>query len=107
MTITTRTPAPSDFRSVHDDEHTFDFFEDEQGNGLYALGTITDEEFLRQANVHDQLTDDAHEPWTAEHLERHSAVIEDTTDRRGNPYSGVKIVPEGTALSAEIAVLSR
>lgn len=102
-----RTPEQSDFVSPFNDELTFDFFEEQNGNGLYALGTISDDEFLRQANLHDSLTDDEHEPWTREHLERFPAVMVDDEERPGDPFFTVQRVPEGTPLAAEVVVLSR
>lgn len=102
-----RTPVQSDFTSEFDDQLTFNFFEEQNGNGLYALGTISDEEFLRQANLHDSLTDDDHHPWTHEHIERFHAVMVDEEERAGAPFFTVREVPEGTPLAAEVVVLSR
>jgi hypothetical protein len=53
-----RTPLPEDFRVEWDEEHTFDFFEDENATALWAHGSLDSEEFVRQANEYDRITDD-------------------------------------------------
>jgi len=44
-----------DFVMPHDDEHSYPFFADENGNGLWAPGSLSDEEFARLANEYDEL----------------------------------------------------
>lgn len=43
----------ADFEMKYDSTHTYPFYEDENGDGLYAYGTIDDEEFARLAREYE------------------------------------------------------
>lgn len=57
-----RSPQPEDFRVEWNDTHVFEFFEDENANALWAHGTLSDEDFVAQANEYDRITDDDWNP---------------------------------------------
>ncbi|MGC5027432.1 hypothetical protein ACLQ3K_22010 [Tsukamurella sp. DT100] len=51
----TRTLTAKDFETVYDDNHTFPFFEDENGYGIYGYGHIDKAEFARLVSEYDAL----------------------------------------------------
>lgn len=53
--MTTRALTPEDFRVKYDKEHTFEFFEDEDGNGVYAYGHVDAQAFATAVNYYDRL----------------------------------------------------
>lgn len=50
-----RSPEPADFVVEWDADHTFDFFEDDNADGLWAHGSLPDETFVAQANEYDRI----------------------------------------------------
>lgn len=104
---TTRMPEPSDFTMKYDDDHTFDFFEDENADHLWAFGTIDAAEFARQANEYDILSGWIQpgevEPYTAADIRYCQAVI---TTNNGYVDWYIRPVPEGT-ISGLVAVIDR
>lgn len=57
--MTTRALTPEDFRVKYDKEHTFEFFEDEDGNGVYAYGHRDEQAFATAVNYYDRLCNGA------------------------------------------------
>lgn len=53
--MSTRALTPEDFRVEYDDTHTFEFFEDEDGNGVYAYGHKDEQAFATAVNYYDRL----------------------------------------------------
>lgn len=53
--MSTRALTPEDFRVKYDREHTFEFFEDEDGNGVYAYGHRDKQAFATAVNYYDRL----------------------------------------------------
>lgn len=53
--MTTRALTPGDFRVKYDENHTFEFFEDEDGNGVYAYGHRDEQAFATAVNYYDRL----------------------------------------------------
>lgn len=100
-----REPRQSDFTMIYDSDHTYDFFEDETGDFLWALATIGDEEFVRQVNEYDELGEGGPLPeeskYRVELIERLWAVVED------GPEPLVHVVPEGGPQARKIVRLSR
>lgn len=49
-------PVPESFFDIKwDDEHFFNFFEDENADALWAHGNLSDEDFVAQVNEYDRL----------------------------------------------------
>lgn len=53
--MSVRALTPEDFRVKYDKEHTFEFFEDEDGNGVYAYGHRDEQAFATAVNYYDRL----------------------------------------------------
>ena len=51
--MSTRALTPEDFRVKYDDTHTFEFFEDEDGNGVYGYGHVDEQAFATAVNYYD------------------------------------------------------
>lgn len=55
--MTTRALTPEDFVVTYDENHTFQFFEDEDGNGVYGYGHYDKQTFATAVNYYDNLCD--------------------------------------------------
>lgn len=53
--MTTRALTPEDFIVTYDENHTFHFFEDENGNGVYGYGHLDKQAFATAVNYYDKL----------------------------------------------------
>lgn len=76
-----RTPQPKDFRVEWDAEHTFDFFEDDRADHLWAHGSLDSEEFVRQANEYDRICDSGwDEPYTTDAVRLFWGILQYDSD---------------------------
>lgn len=53
--MTTRALTPEDFVVTYDENRTFQFFEDEDGNGVYGYGHHDKQTFATAVNYYDKL----------------------------------------------------
>ena len=106
----TRLPEPADFTLQWDETHSFDFFEDEHADYLWAFSTIEPAEFARQVNEYDIISGWIEpgevRPYTADDVEYRNAIVVSDND---DPYSDraqIRVVGEDTT-SSLVAVISR
>jgi hypothetical protein len=97
-----RVPDPLDFIIRWDNSHTFEFFEDHDGEALWAHGSLPSEEFVAQVNEYDRINGyDESEQYTEENVETLWAI----TIELPEPY--IQPVAEGTENAGLIKRISR
>jgi hypothetical protein len=99
--LAARAPTPLDFIVPWDNEHTFDFFEDGDGDALWASGDLPDEEFARQVNEYDRLCGSDWEGYTENDVVTLWAIAIEIPDVYIQP------VEEGTENAGLIKKISR
>jgi hypothetical protein len=88
--LAARPPQPSDFEIMYDMDHFFEFFEDENGEALWAHGSLSSEEFVEQVNEYDRICGSDWEGYTEDDVKTLWAVALELPD----PY--IQPVDEGT-----------
>lgn len=103
-----RTPQPEDFRVEWDADCTFDFFEDDNADALWAHGSLDSEEFVRQANEYDRLCDAGWDPegaYTTDDIRSFWAIIR--YDRPNDDYWRVHRCEDTIFGAALVKVIDR
>lgn len=110
-----RTPVAEDFRVEWDAEHTFDFFETEDGGTYMALGTLSDEAFAEQLRTFFRIANSADEEDDDEIVHRlirypalacHHANHDELWVMAVDQLKPVDLAVRGDAAPAEVVVLS-
>jgi hypothetical protein len=105
----TRPLTADDFEMRHDADHTYPFFEDENGNGIWGFGHQDKAEFARLANEYDELATGMPTPedaYTADDVS-HTFYVAYLPDGARDDEWLLRQVAEGTPDSYPGTVISR
>jgi hypothetical protein len=93
-----RIPTPEDFLVEWDEDHVFNFFEDDSATALWAHVSLSDEEFVRQANEYDKLCDPNWDERAAYEVGAGVPQVWAVVEGSGL-NERLRVVPEGTVAS--------